>query len=338
MTEKTHIKFSLAGILKTILFLAIGIGLVYYSLHQLNEKQKQEIVRSFYDADYFWIGITFIIGILSHLMRSLRWTLLIKTFGYHPREKNTLSSLMVGYLANLAVPRLGEVTRCAVLSKKEKIPVESLLGSVLAERLFDTLMLGLICALTYLSERKFLNELFKEKILNPLTASLQKPSTLLIFLVLTGIIAVVFFVRKKKKEKSEKKNKLMTLFISFSEGLQSIFKVKEKGLFFLYTGLMWFLYAATNYSAFLAFHNSMPADWGMAFSVLVFGSFAMILVQGGIGAFPLFVMMALETYHIDKATGLGYGWIVWTGQFLIILVMGIISLLILQQKENGTRQ
>lgn len=320
------------------MFLAIGIGLVYYSLDQLNDKQKQEIVLSFYEADYFWIGITFIAGILSHMMRSLRWSLLIKSFGYQPREKNTLASLMVGYLANLAVPRLGEITRCAVLSKKEKIPVESLLGSVLAERLFDTFMLGLICTLTYFSERKFLDELFREKIFAPLSSALQRPSTLIGLLVLVAIVLLILFLRKKREKGSEKKNRILSLLLSFSEGLQSIFKVKEKGLFFLYTGLMWFLYAATNYFAFLAFHKSMPADWGMAFSVLVFGSFAMILVQGGIGAFPLFVMLALETYHIDKATGLGYGWIVWTGQFLIILVMGLLSLLILQQKENGTKR
>lgn len=320
------------------MFLAIGIGLVYYSLDQLNDKQKQEIVLSFYEADYFWIGITFIAGILSHMMRSLRWSLLIKSFGYQPREKNTLASLMVGYLANLAVPRLGEITRCAVLSKKEKIPVESLLGSVLAERLFDTFMLGLICTLTYFSERKFLDALFREKIFAPLSSALQRPSTLIGLLVLVAIVLLILFLRKKREKGSEKKNRILSLLLSFSEGLQSIFKVKEKGLFFLYTGLMWFLYAATNYFAFLAFHKSMPADWGMAFSVLVFGSFAMILVQGGIGAFPLFVMLALETYHIDKATGLGYGWIVWTGQFLIILVMGLLSLLILQQKENGTKR
>lgn len=320
------------------MFLAIGIGLVYYSQDQLNDKQKQEIVLSFYEADYFWIGITFIAGILSHMMRSLRWSLLIKSFGYQPREKNTLASLMVGYLANLAVPRLGEITRCAVLSKKEKIPVESLLGSVLAERLFDTFMLGLICTLTYFSERKFLDELFREKIFAPLSSAIQRPSTLIGLLVLVAIVLLILFLRKKREKGSEKKNRILSLLLSFSEGLQSIFKVKEKGLFFLYTGLMWFLYAATNYFAFLAFHKSMPADWGMAFSVLVFGSFAMILVQGGIGAFPLFVMLALETYHIDKATGLGYGWIVWTGQFLIILVMGLLSLLILQQKENGTKR
>jgi glycosyltransferase 2 family protein len=338
LTKKSHIQFSFWGIVKTVFFLALGIGLVYYSLGQLSDQQKKDILLSFVEADYFWIGVTFIAGILSHLMRSLRWSLLIRSLGFAPREKITLASLMVGYLANLAVPRLGEVTRCAVLSKKEKIPVEGLLGSVLAERLFDTLMLGLICFLTYVSERKYLNELFEEKILSPLTIGLQKPATLLVFGLVVVLVFIIIIIRKKKHQETEKKNKIIALFLTFADGLQSIFRLKQKGYFLLYTLLMWFLYASTNYFAFLAFGHRMPADWGMAFSVLVFGSFAMILVQGGIGAFPLFVMLALETYNIDKATGLAYGWIVWTGQFLIILVMGLISLLILQQKENGTKQ
>lgn len=336
MTEKSEIKFSFYGILKTVFFLGLGIGLVYYSLEQLNEQQRKEIIESFYKADYFWIGITFLAGILSHVVRSLRWTLLIKSFGFSPREKNTLASLMVGYLANLAVPRLGEVTRCAVLSKKENIPVERLLGSVLAERLFDTLILGMLCVVTYFSERKYLDDLFQAKIIQPLKGTLQKPSTLIVLMVIIAFAVVVFIIRKKNKPGSS--NKLASLLLSFSDGLQSIFRVKQKALFILYTFLMWFLYTSTNYFAFLAFRESMPVDWGMAMSVLVFGSFAMILVQGGIGAFPLFVMMALEAYQIDKGLGLAYGWIVWTGQFLIIIGMGLISLLILQQKENGSRQ
>lgn len=293
-------------------------------------------MESFYKADYFWIGITFIVGILSHLMRSLRWTLLIKSFGYHPQEKNTLASLMVGYLANLAVPRLGEVTRCAVLARKEKIPVESLLGSVLAERLFDTLVLGLFCVITFFAERKYLNELFQDKIIDPLSGAIQKPSTLILLSVI--LLFFVGLILYRKKNKQAPKKGLTGLLHSFADGLQSIFRVNQKGLFFLYTFLMWTLYTSTNYFAFLALSKSMPVDWGMAMSVLVFGSFAMILVQGGIGAFPLFVMMALEAYGIDKGTGLAYGWIVWTGQFLIILVMGLISLLILQQKDNGGKR
>ena len=336
MTEKQQIKFSLKGILKTIIFLAIGIGLVYYSLSQLNNQQRNEIVQSFYNADYFWISITFAAGILSHLMRSLRWSLLINSIGYYPREKNTLASLMVGYLANLAIPRLGEITRCGVLSKKEKIPVEGLLGSVLAERLFDTIILAVICFFTYLSEKDFLNELFQEKILQPLQNTVQKPSVL-IFVLLIFIFFTYLFFSKRKKNETDKNGKFTRIIILFGEGLQSIFKVQKPGLFIFYTILMWFLYAATNYLAFLAFSDTMEANWGMAFSVLVFGSFAMILVQGGIGAFPLFVMLALETYDIDKVNGLAYGWIVWTGQFLIIVVMGIISLLLLQKKENGSK-
>ena len=137
-------KNRLGDILKMVLFLGIGIFFIYWFLLKLEPEQKAAVWRSFVSADYAWVAVSVAICLLSHLVRALRWRLLFRPIGYTPNVNNTFGSVIVAYLANLAFPRAGEVVRCATLRTSEEIPIEKSLGTVVTERLIDTLAFALV--------------------------------------------------------------------------------------------------------------------------------------------------------------------------------------------------
>jgi len=106
--------------IQTFIFLAIGIFLIFWFVNKLSPAERSEIWQYFKEANPLWLLVAMIVGVFSHIFRALRWNLLIESVATKPNVKNTFWAVMVGYLVNYAVPRLGEITRCAVLGKKEK--------------------------------------------------------------------------------------------------------------------------------------------------------------------------------------------------------------------------
>ena len=129
------------NILKILFFLGIGILLVWLAVHNKTEKERDEIIDSILHANYFWIAVSIFASLLSHYFRAVRWKLLLNPLGYYPKTSNTFFSVMVGYLANFAIYRMGEVTRCGLLTRYEKVPFTVGLGSVIAERALDLVCL-----------------------------------------------------------------------------------------------------------------------------------------------------------------------------------------------------
>ena len=140
-------KSRLADILKMVFFLGIGFFFIWWFLLKLEPQQKAAIWQSFLEADYFWVGVAMVCCLLSHFVRALRWRLLFQPIGYSPSLGHTFGSVIVAYLANLAFPRAGEVARCATLRTSEAIPLEKSLGTVVTERLIDTLAFAIVVLL-----------------------------------------------------------------------------------------------------------------------------------------------------------------------------------------------
>ncbi|HPB26501.1 MAG TPA: lysylphosphatidylglycerol synthase transmembrane domain-containing protein, partial [Bacteroidales bacterium] len=130
-------KKKIFSVLKILLFFGIGIFFIWLSVIKLGPEDKKQIFKSFSEANYWWLVLCFVLGLISHVLRTLRWEMLIDTVGYKPSFKNTFLSLMIGYFANLAIPRLGEITRCTMLAKYEKVPFQKSFGTVIAERGLD---------------------------------------------------------------------------------------------------------------------------------------------------------------------------------------------------------
>src|SRR3954452_10222812 len=132
------------NILKYLAFLGLGVFLVWWSLHQIPPEKWKDFETAFSTAKYGLLVPVFFILSSSHLLRAVRWKLLIQPLGYNPSLVNTFFAVMIGYLANLAVPRLGEVLKCTILARYEQVPAEKLVGTIVAERAFDLVCLGIV--------------------------------------------------------------------------------------------------------------------------------------------------------------------------------------------------
>lgn len=156
-------KKRLFSILQYIIFLGGGIFLVWWQLNGMTLEQKDKFKNALLNANYWLVIPIVFMNLASHLSRSYRWKLLLEPMGYHPKIKNVFAVTMVGYLANAAVPRLGEILKCTFLSRYEKIKVDNLIGSIVIERTFDFLCFLLFIALTVVIQIDKISGFVKQK-------------------------------------------------------------------------------------------------------------------------------------------------------------------------------
>jgi uncharacterized protein (TIRG00374 family) len=240
---------------------------------------------------------------------------------------------MVGYLANFALPRLGEVSRCGVLTKYEKIPFTEAFGTVIAERAIDVLCLVIIFFGTLIFQFEKLWGLTNEKIVSPLTSKLlslmQSNLSLIVFGLIMVAITVSFFVfRRRAKGKLYKK--IMDVALGFWEGLKSVKNIKRPYLFVFHTALIWFLYTALLYVGFFCFKETSQLGMGAALAIMLFGSLGIAFVPGGTGAYQALVTETLTSaFKVTFTFAFAFAWLIWTAQFALTIILGVISLILL---------
>lgn len=324
-SEKRH----WSTILKFVIFLGIGIFFVYWFLLKLDSGQKAAIWQSFLSAKWGWVSLVLIVSLLSHFIRALRWQLLFKPMGHEPGLNNTFGAVMVTYLANLAVPRLGEVMRCAMLRTSENIPMEKSLGTVVTERLFDTVMFVFIVLLGFLlmfgSVKDFLYDSLSQKFDSlPTLAGIAVTGVILLCL-----IYMAFRLFHNKLLKFSIYRKILRLINGCVEGIKSILHMGAKStmLFLAYSVAIYFLYIAGGWIILEAFEETAGLGFATAFVIYLFGSVGMMISQGGLGAYPVLVWQALALYGIGEATGLACGWLLWGSQQAVVLVVGLAYLI-----------
>lgn len=315
--------------LKYFVLFLIGLWAVYLVF---NGQNYDEIFSYIKNANYYCLTLSALLVLLAHWVRALRWQMLIQALGKPVALKHTFYAVMVGYLANLAFPRLGEVSRCGVLKKKVDLDFTLLFGTVITERLIDLLSLLLVVMLTIALQFKliysFLNQLLGAAKFSISSIGLSLISILILTLISYGLL--------KKYQQSSFIIKVRSFLKGLYTGLGSILILKNRWLFVFYTFLIWALYILSVYVAFWALPNTALLGIGAAFTVIVLGSLGMIApVQGGIGAFHFMVSKALQFYQINKATGITLATLMHSSQTLIIILIGFLSLfLILKTKKS----
>lgn len=319
--------------LKFLFFLGLGILIIWLSLKNLTSAEKTNILNAFRTANYNWVIFTIVLGLLSHLIRALRWRLFLDTMGYHPSLKNTFYAVMIGYFANLAFPRLGEVTRCGILKRYEKIPFHKSFGTVITERTLDLLIfVGLFFIMLFSqiqSIQGYLNTKVYPNLNGKLASYLSLKSLLLLLLLVSLLSLMVFFIFRKKIEQTRLYQKSITLAQGFWQGLKSLSQIKHPWLFTFYSLSIWVLYFFMLYFLFYCFPETSSLGPGSGLSALVLGSVGIMITPGGIGLYPAIIQETLMLYGVVNTTGLALGWIAWTAQTAMILVVGGLSLLLL---------
>jgi uncharacterized protein (TIRG00374 family) len=329
---------ALGNALKLIFFLGLGIFLVWLITHNLTPRQWQRIKEAFQQANYWILIPVFIIGALSHFFRALRWRLFMRPMGYRPGILATFSAVMIGYIANLAIPRMGEITRCGVLSRNERIPFDKVLGTMIAERVIDLISLFILLAVAILIQINIVGEFFYNNVLERAARFFYRGNIIRNTVILAGAIAVIVMIGfiLKKFRHTQWYRRLRLLMQGINKGIFALRRLDQKGIFIFYTLAIWVCYFLMVYIGFLCLKPTAVLGVKAALSILGFGSIGMIITQGGIGAYQLIVEKTLELYGILEAYGFAFAWLSWLTQTLLILVLGVIctvALPFLKRKE-----
>lgn len=333
----------LFSILQFVIFFGLGIFLVWWSIHKLSDKDYADFITSLKNADYILLVPVFFILSLSHISRAVRWKILMASMGYNPKLSNTFAAVMVGYLANFAFPRLGEVLKCTILGRYEKVPPDKLVGTILVERAVDLLSFGIIIIISLLTQAKVVGTYAKEA-LDKYILSGDKTDVIMRFAIIAAVGLVLYFVLRyvfKKYHHIKIVDRVKGILKGIAEGLLSVKKMKNKWLFIFHSVLIWSCYLFGTYLGFLAIKETAALPVLAAFPVLSFGTVATIVTPGGIGLYPVFLMEAMKLYSIPESYGTANGWLQWSAQFIITLVVGFICLAILpyinkQKHESHT--
>ena len=315
--------------LKIGFFFLLGIALIWWSLHQIPAEEWTKFTLALKQSKLWIVFPVFIILALSHFLRALRWRLIMEPLGYRPSIANTYLAVLIGYLANLAIPRLGEVLKCTLLAKYEKVPAEKIVGTIVAEREFDVISLGIVFLLALGLQFNVIeagwNQLKSQTSASVVDAN--EGDWKMYLLVGIGMVLIVLFFILRKRIPSIV-GSIKNIISGIWEGVMSATKLKQHNLFFLYSFGIWFLYLLATYVGLYATAGT-ESSFATAISCLAYASIGMILTPGGIGAYAYFMAKVLELNGVDYTLGLANGTLQWFSQFLIVIVLGGISLIIL---------
>ncbi len=314
------------AIFKYTVSIAVAAGLLYYVFKDI---RWEDFLSRFDKVDFRWVYLSIALSLIAFVARAYRWNVLIHPLGYQLNTWRTLLAVMVGYLVNLAIPRAGEISRCAILKRMDGVPMTQSFGTVVTERIFDLLMLIILLALGFILEFDKLYEFFS----GVMTRLAIDPVILIISacsLFLLGILFLVFFGRiDRHLSRFVIYNKLRGFVVELLNGLLSFTKMKHKTGFVLSTILIWVTYFYMSYVMVFALEETSELSHLAGLAMLVGAGIALsIPVQGGFGTYHVIVSTLLLLYGIDEVTGKFFATLLHTSQIVTIALFGAISFVI----------
>lgn len=314
------VKYSFSLVLAGVLF--------YFAFRNVS---IDEFLDKVSEVNYWWVILSIVLSLMSHWLRAYRWNLMLKPLGYDRlSDGRTFLAVMTGYLANLAFPRLGEVTRCGVMKRSEKIPMSISFGTVITERTIDFLILLSLILLDFIVEFDRVYVFF----ITAVGWDTQVDHTINIVLIASVLVVlgVIGILILKKILEHEFENSLLQkihrVLTDIVNGLLSIRKVQNIGGFVVSTIGIWVFYYLMSYVIFFSISETSGLGFGAGLSILAAAGVAMAMpVQGGIGAYHTLVSGVLIIYGIEATTGLFFATLLHTSQLICILLFGGLSVL-----------
>ncbi len=313
-----------------LIILATG-ALVWFSLRGIKVAEGGNkwdyLLQTWNNANKEWLLIMAFITLVSHLIRAVRWQMLLSPVGYRPKLSDSFISLMVGYLVNLVIPRGGEVSRCYNLYKLDKTPVEISFGTVVVERIVDIICLLILIVLSFLFESKKLFAFIKTLPLSSGSNGSRWTNALYVVAIIAGVVLILYLVIKRNQRM---RSFLKKTWSGFKGGLLSIFMLKSKWPFILYSILIWALYFVMSYCVMRAFPSTSELGFGAVLSLFAIGSIAMAApLPGGAGSYHVLVPQGLVfLYAIPRTDAVAFTFIFHGWQTAILIVAGAISLIL----------
>jgi glycosyltransferase 2 family protein len=315
----------LKSTLQYLVMIAITVTLLWLSLRGLNvegEDKSEFIWNAWKKCDKGYLLIMALVAMASHVLRAVRWRMLLEPTGNKVTLGNSFLSLMIGYLVNMAVPRGGEVSRCYNLYKLEETPVEVSFGTVVVERIVDLICLILLIGISFIVEWTRLKAFIDTLDFSRSGTSSFSIWIILASVVLIGLIVAVYLLRNNQK--------LRKILIGFKDGVMAIFQLKNKTLFIFYSIAIWTLYFIMSYFVVIAFPETRELGVSAVLTLFAIGSIAMAApLPGGAGSYHTLVPLGLVMlYNLPKSDAIAFVFIFHGWQTIIMILAGVISLII----------
>jgi glycosyltransferase 2 family protein len=301
-----------------------GAGLTYYTYNSFSEQQLAQMKGYFIHANYNYVLVSLFFAFLGYVLRAYRWKYTLSHIGVNPNFKINFWAVSIGYFINLSIPRSGEVSRALILKKYQNVPFDKAFGTIIAERIVDFIILLLFIFIAIIVEFDKLKDFLLFYI----------PITKLLILFAIGILGILVSLYLYNYSKW----KLILLLKSKVEGLKegalSVVNLPNKWPFLIYTLLIWLTYILMFYFATFALPATNSISFGAVLVAFVIGSLTIAFTNGGFGFFPVLIAKILFLYGIPLEAGNAFGWIVWTSQLLITVVLGIFAFLVLPMMDQ----
>jgi glycosyltransferase 2 family protein len=326
---------------RTLLFLSIGI---FFLILAFRDVHFEDLIAGLLSAQYEWVLFSLVFAGLAFVSRAYRWKLLIEPIGYNPSAKHTFYALMSGHLANFIFPRLGEVTRCGSLNRTDKIPFDSLLGTVIVERISDLLALLLLILTVFFLKIDLFGNFLINNLARPLYDSIFAQldfhwfiwiSILLVLLLL--VLSFRFIITWLGKYRFYRK--LADITARVLGGMKSVMRMEKKIKFLAHTIFIWLMYYLMTAAIFKSLPSTAILDAADILFIMVIGGLGMAApVQGGIGAYHWVVSVALGLYGIPREDGLVFATISHESQALFTILLGSVSFFMIFLISKRTNQ
>ena len=305
--------------LQLALPLLLGIFLCWYAFAQFSTEELALIKEQFLKADYSYLWLSVAMGFLSHVSRGIRWQYTLASMHYFPKRYNLVLAVFIGYLLNLTVPRSGEVSRALLINRYDKVPFDKAFGTILTERVIDMCILLLFIAVVFV----FQFDLVWHFLEGYLTFSY-----IIVVLLALGLLFLggVYWIYCSTSSFAQKVRKMLS---GIKEGIFSILHLKKKWQFIAHTLFIWLMYFWMFYVVFFSMEQTKELSIIQVLTAFVIGSFAIVFTNGGLGAYPLFIAKVLLLFGVTETVGTALGWVIWIAQFLMIILFGGLSFLLL---------
>jgi uncharacterized protein (TIRG00374 family) len=313
------LKAKISKWLSIVLPLFLGIFLIYYSYNQFSEKDIEEIKKHFKNANYYYLNFSIFIAFLGSASRAYRWKYALDHMGYKTSFANNFMAVSIGYLMNMTVPRSGEISRALVLKKYNNVPFDKGFGSIIGERIVDTIILFGLIIVAFFVQYDVLKTFVLDKV----------PIQNLILLLVIGFVFFIAFILIYFYSKLKFILKLKEKIAGLKEGILSILHMKKKWSYLGHTIFIWFSYIYMFYIGLLVISETSVLTLGAVITSFIVGSVAIAFTNSGFGSYPFLMAKILLFYHISETAGSAFGWIIWTSQMLLLVFLGALSFLLL---------
>ncbi len=305
--------------LSILLPLFLGVFLIFYSYNQFSEKEIEEIKKHFKNANYYYLNFSIFIAFLGSASRAYRWKYVLDQMGYKTSFANNFMAVSIGYLMNMTVPRSGEISRALVLKKYNDVPFDKAFGSIIAERIVDMVILFGLIIVAFFVQYDVLKTFVLDKV--PL-------KNLILFMVI-GLVLFVTFILLYLYSKVKFIKKLKIKISGLKEGILSIFHMQKKWSYLGHTIFIWFTYIYMFYIGLLVISETSSLPLSAVITSFIVGSVAIAFTNSGFGSYPFLMAKILLFYQISETAGSAFGWIIWTSQMFLLVILGALSFLLL---------